>query len=142
MKPSRSAGALFRRDSARHTVVANQATLAWWQGTELHPFKVSLENISQSGALLAVAEDLSPPIDVCLKIDSPRATEWVHATVIGTSTSHQKKLFRAPTVTHFLRLKFNPACPFDFFKAATHGESINEHLKEHVSREFDSRTWR
>ena len=139
---SRTVGALLRRDSVRHSAVRNRTILAWWDGAVSSQFQGTLKDVSLSGALLVVHEEISPPTEVCIRMEEPVATEWVHATIVGSTTSHHWRLFRATEVVCQLRLKFPEACPYDFFKAATHGDAISNQVQKHVSKEFDSHTWR
>jgi hypothetical protein len=136
------ARSLLRRDSARYSTVENRAVVAWWEKGESSQATVQVENISQSGALLTVEQKLPLPAEVWLRLEAPKPTEWVHAQVVGNTPGRSRGILWLRKTTYHIRLKFTSGCPFEFYKAATHGESLNEEFREPTSPEFDSRTWR
>ncbi len=129
-----------RRDSVRYTVVENQALIAWSEGEESLQTSAYLKSISQSGALLVAEKRVRRDAGVWVRLEQPASTEWTQANVVEVSKAPGLFLFRKPRF--HIRLRFSAACPYEVFKAATHGKSLNARAQEAVSPEFDNRDWR
>jgi hypothetical protein len=128
-----------RRNAVRYTVVDNQAVIGWSEGEQSLQTPAYLKSISQSGAFLETEKPVPPGTSVWVRLERPATTDWTEASVIDSPRTPGLLLFRKPR--YYVRLKFSSVCPYEVFKAATHGDSLTARA-EGVSPEFDNRDWR
>lgn len=131
-----------RRRSARQAAVKNRAPVAWGEGANLTQFDATVLDISHSGNLMLVSGRLRylPPT-VWIRLDSPKVTEWVQATVVRTSTVWSLGLFLRRHVVQRLHRKFDRACPYDLYIAVTHGCALDEKVVVPLPEDSEARYW-
>lgn len=131
-----------RRRSARHTAVENRALVAWGEGANLRQYHSAVVDISHSGTLLLVngrLRDLPPTI--WIRLDSPKTTDWVQATVVRTSTVWSLETLFGRDALQRLHLKFVRACPYDLYIAVTHGCALDEKVIVPLPEDSEARYW-
>jgi hypothetical protein len=99
-----------KRAASRYDAVRSLVYLGWWEDDEFRTCAGSLQNLSQSGALINAgqAPPETAPVYLCLAGAEPG--EWVETTCSVTT--------RPRDVFYRLRLRFSEACPYDFFRSA------------------------
>lgn len=128
-----------RRNAVRYTVLDNQAVIGWSEGEQSQESRAHLKSISHSGAFLETEKPVPQGTSVWVRLERPATTDWTEANVIDSPRTPGLFLFRKPR--YYVRLRFSSACPYEVFKAATHGNSLTGRT-EGVSPEFDNRDWR
>lgn len=99
-----------KRAASRYDAVRSLVYLGWWEDEEFRTCAGSLQNLSHSGALINAgqAPPGTAPVYLCLAGGGPG--EWVETACVATT--------RALGVSFRLRLRFDGACPYDFFRSA------------------------
>ena len=86
--------------------------IGWWDGPEFITTAFALRDISLRG--LGDHRGTAPPAaPIWLRLNDPAHPDWVEATVIDIAAQR-----RGPSL---VRIKFQEACPYEFFKAAIRG---------------------
>jgi PilZ domain len=80
---------LDRRASPRWVAVKNQATLEFLGGAGKQRAKVSLVNISRSGALIVTDEILPLGGKLWFRMESPAQTDWIGVVPVRHNQLHQ-----------------------------------------------------
>jgi hypothetical protein len=115
-----------RRRSPRYPAVPNRARLAWREGGRTREATARLVNISGVGAFVLGPEMPAAGAAVRIRLEVPAVTDWVEARAIRRASSGK------------LGLDFAGSCPYDVFKAATHG--VPREIR--VPPEFADGYWR
>lgn len=130
-----------RRESARYPVTDHRAILAWEDGHGHRQVESRIVNLSQTGALLAMAAPLpAEQQPVWVRLEEPTVTDWVDAMVVRVSRSLTSRLTGQGTC--LARVRFLPTCPYDFFKCAVHGLALDDEQRQAGTSEFEVGVWR
>lgn len=123
-----------RRCAPRYTPSGDViARLSWREGEEYCYTPAKIMNLSTTGALLQVQEEIPLGVPIWLRLDEPEPTNWLEGLVLRT-----EKL--RGTERH-LRVTFRESCPYEFFKATINGFQQQGSLMTPDKELKNSRWW-
>jgi hypothetical protein len=134
-----------RRDSARYQSIENHTWLACRVEGQETQVPARIQDISQSGVSVAIAQQpgLATGEPAWLRLEAPSPTDWVETTVVGITPVFKGGFWnRSAIIGHVVRLRFTAVCPYDFFKAATHGKQLDASFQDNGPTEADRVIWR
>jgi len=102
-----------RRTMCRYSAAKGFVQLGWWDGPDFQTTNIALKDISLSGASALTGTPPPPATPIWLGLDKPSFPDWIEAAVVEVIPHRWR-----PSL---VRMKFSESCPYEFFKAATHG---------------------
>src|SRR3954471_9715373 len=126
-----------RRSMARYTTRGTAAVIGWAIGQEYRTIPATLIDISLGGFSASVETFPPRKESVWLRLDGEDPSPWVKAIMIESRTTGCLFWTRRR-----VRLRFLEDCPYDFFKGAIVGFTLEFQPRDQPIEGFGSRYWR